>query len=135
MEGPVPNDAVREPKATLRDVPGYPNVTVLQMQFPASRLHEGDWVDAERRRLVQGVLDGPFGQEYRDPVQWFYDPMAVTAFAGQINEIAIVYDCMDELSRAAQKSTAPKRPTIPTVIPTAAEWTNGISAWRATEAR
>jgi glycosyltransferase involved in cell wall biosynthesis len=32
-------------------------------------------------------------------VQWFYDPMAVTAFAGKIGEIATVYDCMDELSQ------------------------------------
>jgi glycosyltransferase involved in cell wall biosynthesis len=31
-------------------------------------------------------------------VQWFYDPMAVTAFAGHLDEAAIVYDCMDELS-------------------------------------
>jgi glycosyltransferase involved in cell wall biosynthesis len=32
-------------------------------------------------------------------VQWFYDPMAVTAFAGHMNERAIVYDCMDQLSQ------------------------------------
>jgi glycosyltransferase involved in cell wall biosynthesis len=32
-------------------------------------------------------------------VQWFYDPMAVTAFAGQLGEVATVYDCMDELSQ------------------------------------
>ncbi|MGI8437344.1 MAG: hypothetical protein ACR2NX_10640 [Chthoniobacterales bacterium] len=37
-------------------------------------------------------------------MQWFYDPMAVTAFAGHLNQRAIVYDCMDELSlfRGAQ---------------------------------
>jgi len=99
VEGPVPRGEVTEPKATLRDVPDYPNVTVVQMPFPASRWHETDWVDAERRRLVQSVLAGPLGDEFRDPVQWFYDPMAVTAFAGQMNEIAIVYDCMDELSQ------------------------------------
>jgi glycosyltransferase involved in cell wall biosynthesis len=32
-------------------------------------------------------------------VQWFYDPMALPAFAGQMQEIATVYDCMDELSK------------------------------------
>ena len=37
--------------------------------------------------------------QFENPVQWFYDPMAVTAFGGQMNEIATVYDCMDELSK------------------------------------
>jgi glycosyltransferase involved in cell wall biosynthesis len=32
-------------------------------------------------------------------VQWFYDPMAVSAFAGHMDEIATVYDCMDQLSQ------------------------------------
>ena len=99
VEGPFPSDAVSEPKAMLREVPDYPNITVLQTPFPASRWPEGDWVDAERRRLVQCVLAGPLGSEFCEPVQWFYDPMAVTAFAGQMNESAIVYDCMDELSQ------------------------------------
>ena len=99
VEGPFPDHAVREPRATLREVPDYPNVTVLQTPFPASRWHESNWMDAERLRLVRGVLAGPLGAEFRDPVQWFYDPMAVTAFAGQMGEIAVVYDCMDELSQ------------------------------------
>lgn len=42
--------------------------------------------------------EGLAGQ-FKNPVQWFYDPMAVTAFAGQMNEVATVYDCMDELSK------------------------------------
>ena len=99
VEGPFPCASVAQPKATLREVPDFPNITVLQAPFPASRWHEGDWVDMERRRLVRGVLAGPLGEEFREPVQWFYDPMAVTAFAGQMDEIAIVYDCMDELSQ------------------------------------
>ena len=99
VEGPWPDDAVREPEIRLREAPGHPNVTVLQTPFPASRWNEGDWVDAQRRRLVREVLAGPLGKEFRDPVQWFYDPMAVTAFAGQMDECAIVYDCMDELSQ------------------------------------
>ncbi len=31
-------------------------------------------------------------------MQWFYDPMAVTAFAERLGERAVFYDCMDELS-------------------------------------
>ena len=68
------------------------------MQMPAARWSNGAWVDKERRRLVQSLLAGPLGQSFESPVQWFYDPMAVTAFAGHMDERAIVYDCMDELS-------------------------------------
>ena len=99
VEGPCPVEHLEEPRATLREVPDYPNIVVLQSHFPARRWHEGEWVDRERRRLVQSVLAGPLGAEFENPVQWFYDPMAVTAFARQMNEVAIVYDCMDQLSQ------------------------------------
>jgi glycosyltransferase involved in cell wall biosynthesis len=56
-------------------------------------------VDKERRRLVQSLLAGPLGAKFENPVQWFYDPMAVTAFYGHMNETATVYDCMDQLSQ------------------------------------
>lgn len=99
VEGPCPVDWLDEPKATLREVTDYPNIIVLQSHIPARRWHDGEWVDQERRRLVQKVLQGPLGAEFENPVQWFYDPMAVTAFAGHMGEIAIVYDCMDQLSQ------------------------------------
>lgn len=69
------------------------------MGMPEQRWSDGAWVDKERRRLVQSVLNGPLGADFAEPVQWFYDPMAVTAFAGYLNEAAIVYDCMDQLSQ------------------------------------
>jgi hypothetical protein len=84
---------------TLREISDYPNIVVLQMVIPASRWADGAWVDAERRRLVQEVLEGPLGRSFENPVQWFYDPMAVTAFLGHMDESAVVYDCMDELSQ------------------------------------
>ncbi|HUQ73326.1 MAG TPA: glycosyltransferase [Burkholderiales bacterium] len=31
------------------------------------------------------------------PVQWFYSPMTAPHFVGQLGELGIVYDCMDEL--------------------------------------
>ena len=99
LEGPYPDESISEPRAHLRDVPGHPNITVLCSLMPAGRWSEGEWIDAQRLRLVREVLSGPLGKSFRDPVQWFYDPMAVTAFAGNLNEIAIVYDCMDELSQ------------------------------------
>ncbi|PYI77072.1 MAG: glycosyltransferase family 1 protein [Verrucomicrobia bacterium] len=98
VEAPYPSDQAATAKATLHEVSDYPNITVLQMQMPAARWSNGAWVDKERRRLLQSILAGPLGQSFESPVQWFYDPMAVTAFAGRLNERAIVYDCMDELS-------------------------------------
>jgi glycosyltransferase involved in cell wall biosynthesis len=40
------------------------------------------------------LLAGAFEQ----PVQWFYSPMNAPSFLGQLGEIGIVYDCMDELA-------------------------------------
>lgn len=99
VEGPVVTDQLTTSRVTLREVSDYPNIVVLQMQMPASRWSDGAWVDAERRRIVQSVLEGPLSRKFENPVQWFYDPMAVTAFAGQMDEQANVYDCMDELSQ------------------------------------
>jgi glycosyltransferase involved in cell wall biosynthesis len=98
IEAPIPSEQVDKAEVTLRDLPDYPNIIVLQMQMPAARWQDGAWIDKERRRLVQSVLAGPLGRSFESPVQWFYDPMAVTAFAGHLDERAIVYDCMDELS-------------------------------------
>lgn len=98
VEGPVPSSEISLPEATLREVSDYPNIIVLQTRMPAKRWQDGAWVDRERRKVVQKLLAGPLGQSFASPVQWFYDPMAVTAFAGHMDECAIVYDCMDELS-------------------------------------
>ena len=98
VEGPAASPDVRRTEESLRETTDYPNVIVLQMKVPAARWADGEWVDQERRRLVQRILAEPLGREFEAPVQWFYDPMAVTAFAGHLGERAIVYDCMDELS-------------------------------------
>jgi glycosyltransferase involved in cell wall biosynthesis len=98
IEAPYPTGETATAQATLREISDYPNIIVLQMQIPADKWSDGAWVDKERRHLVQTLLAGPLGQTFESPVQWFYDPMAVTAFAGHLNELAIVYDCMDELS-------------------------------------
>lgn len=99
VEGPVPSEEVAEPTSELREVTEFPNITIMRSKMPASRWFDGAWVDKERRRLVQELLAGPLGLRFRDPVQWFYDPMAVTAFAGHMGERAIVFDCMDQLSQ------------------------------------
>jgi glycosyltransferase involved in cell wall biosynthesis len=99
VEGPVPRPGIESSRLSLREVADYPNIVVLQMAMPEERWSDGAWVDKERRRLVQSVLNGPLGADFAEPVQWFYDPMAVTAFAGHLNASAIVYDCMDQLSQ------------------------------------
>ena len=98
IEAPIPSQQVEKTQVTLRDVADCPNIIILQTEMPAARWQDGAWIDKERRRLVQSVLAGPLGRSFESPVQWFYDPMAVTAFAGYLDERAIVYDCMDELS-------------------------------------
>lgn len=83
----------------LRPVDGHPNITILQMHLPASRWSEGNFIDRERRRLLKATLGRELRGQFDRPLLWFYDPMAVVSFAGELNERAIVYDCMDELSQ------------------------------------
>jgi len=97
MIAPAPDLAI--PTARYRSPESFPNVTILTMQFPTWRWNDGKYVDAERRRIVQEFLSGPAAGQFEQPVQWFYDPMAVSAFAGKMGETLTVYDCMDELSK------------------------------------
>lgn len=95
-----PDENLAAPYARFTRPAGFPNITILRIQFPTWQWSNGALVDRERRRLVREALQSSLicGQ-FENPVQWFYDPMAVTAFAGEMNEVATVYDCMDELSK------------------------------------
>jgi glycosyltransferase involved in cell wall biosynthesis len=94
-----PDPELAAPHARFRQLPEYPNITVLRMQFPSWKWDDGHYVDTERRRLLQEFLTGPVGKDFADPIQWFYDPMAVPSFIGNMSEVLNVYDCMDELSK------------------------------------
>src|SRR5688572_23731001 len=95
-----PDSLLAAPYAKFRHADGFPNITILRIQFPTWQWSNGAFVDKERRRLVQQALKSEIlADQFANPVQWFYDPMAVTAFGGQMNEVATVYDCMDELSK------------------------------------
>ncbi len=98
VEVAPPSEKLREPESRLIETT-QPNLTVLRMQFPMSRWSDGEWVDRRRRELVHEVLKGPLSGQFDRPVQWFYDPMAAPAFIGYMDEQAVVYDCMDELSQ------------------------------------
>jgi glycosyltransferase involved in cell wall biosynthesis len=99
VEGPKIDPSADHSRLSLRPVEGHPNILVVQMWMPESRWPDGAWIDAERLNLLKRLLVGPLGKAFADPVQWFYDPMAVASFAGQMGERAIVYDCMDQLSQ------------------------------------
>ena len=100
VETVAPDPQLAAPLARFRTEEQFPNVTILRLQFPTARWQDGRYVDRQRRRLVQEFLAGPRAAEFRNPIQWFYDPMAITAFGkGQMEEAMTVYDCMDELSK------------------------------------
>src|SRR5688572_10123764 len=99
VETHAPDPALVSPLAEIKPAENFPNITILSIRFPEWRWHDGEYVDNKRRRLVQAALRGPLAGQFDGAIQWFYDPMAVTAFAGQLDESAIVYDCMDELSK------------------------------------
>src|ERR1041385_6994686 len=100
VETIAPDPQLASPMARFSRPDQFPNLTILRLQFPASRWDDSEFVDAERRRLVQEFVQGPIAAgQFDSPVQWFYDPMAVLAFSGCMNEILTVYDCMDELSK------------------------------------
>jgi glycosyltransferase involved in cell wall biosynthesis len=95
----APSPQLTTPTVRLDTIEAFPNITRLRMQFPTERWHDGNYVDQTRRELLQEALSGPLAGQFDDAIQWFYDPMAVKAFAGKMDELAIVYDCMDELSK------------------------------------
>jgi glycosyltransferase involved in cell wall biosynthesis len=94
-----PDSSLAAPLARFKKLDHLPNLTILSIQFPLWRWNDGAYVDSERRRLVLDFINGPAAGQFENPVQWFYDPMAITAFSEQLGEIATVYDCMDELSK------------------------------------
>jgi len=94
-----PDPSLASPVARYHTPHGFPNLTVLRLQFPTWQWNNGPLVDRERRRIVKEFLAGPAAGQFENPVQWFYDPMAVRSFLGKMNEALNVYDCMDELSK------------------------------------
>lgn len=90
---------IEQTTVQLRPVEAHPNVTICQMYLPASRWSDGRFIDRERRRALRRTLATDLAGRFENAILWFNDPMAVTAFAGHLDESLIVYDCMDELSQ------------------------------------
>lgn len=74
-------------------------VTVMEIHLPKNRWDDGDYIDYERRRVLQEYLEMECMKCFSGAVLWFNDPMAATAYAGHMGESLIVYDCMDELTQ------------------------------------
>ncbi|MDB6028088.1 MAG: glycosyltransferase [Verrucomicrobiales bacterium] len=98
VEGPIVVPENITPSYELQQAERHSNVTIMRTYFPASRFHDGAWVDNERLRLLEEALQNELSSLFECPVQWFYDPMAVF-FADKLNCRAVVYDCMDQLSQ------------------------------------
>lgn len=85
----------------IRATNDSPNTTIVEIHLPSSRWQDGGFIDAERKRVLQRVLATDLKGEFDRAILWINDPMAVTAYAGHLNETMIVYDCMDELTQFA----------------------------------
>src|SRR5689334_17147037 len=70
VEMHAPDENLKTPTARLRPLDRFPNITLLQMQFPASRWSDGAFVDQRRRELLQEALAGPLRGQFDHPIQW-----------------------------------------------------------------
>ncbi|MDB4915384.1 MAG: glycosyltransferase [Gemmatimonadetes bacterium] len=77
------------------------NVYRAVPMFPSALRDRYDTSIEITRELIRRHTsdDGVLGGLFDKPVQWFYTPMAAPAMIGAFGEKAIVYDCMDELSK------------------------------------
>jgi glycosyltransferase involved in cell wall biosynthesis len=80
-----------------RAAENHTSISILEIHLPDHRRNHVDFIDSERRRILQDRLVGEFGGTFDGAILWFSDPMAVTAYAGELGECMIIYDCVDEL--------------------------------------
>ncbi|HJP58413.1 MAG TPA: glycosyltransferase [Gemmatimonadaceae bacterium] len=99
VEEPLFLDDVSSPRLDI-SVP-HANLFRAVPRLPGSLRDDYERGTAEIRTLVQHVIspDGELRRTFSNPVQWFYSPFSAPAMLGAFNEVAVVYDCMDELSQ------------------------------------
>ena len=99
VEEPIHDDQLTTPRLELsrphegvyRAVPRLP---------VALRDHYDESIAVVRDLLIRQLADdGALGGLFHKPVHWFYTPMPAPAMIGAFDERAVVYDCMDELSK------------------------------------
>src|SRR5947209_16374731 len=59
VETRAPDPNLVRPFARWQTLEDFPNLTLLQAQFPSWRWRDGHYVDLERRRLVQEAMQNP----------------------------------------------------------------------------
>jgi glycosyltransferase involved in cell wall biosynthesis len=99
VEEPIFLDDLASPKLDI-SVP-HANVFRAVPHLPGVFREDYERGIAEIRRLVQQAIlpGGELKRTFNNPIQWFYSPFTAPAMLGAFNEIAVVYDCMDELSQ------------------------------------
>ena len=99
VEEPLFLDDVAAPRLEI-SVP-HANVFRAVPRLPGNRRDDYERGTGEVRALVQQAIspEGELKRLFSNPVQWFYSPFSAPAMLGAFNEIAVVYDCMDELAQ------------------------------------
>jgi glycosyltransferase involved in cell wall biosynthesis len=98
IEEPIYLDDLSTPRLEIT-VP-FANIFRAVPYISATRRDEHDASTAIVRSLAQDVIaNGKLKGLFANPVQWFYSPITAPSMLGAFNEIAVVYDCMDELAQ------------------------------------
>jgi len=99
VEEPLFLDDVASPRLDI----GVPHANVFRAvpRLPGALRDDIERGVAETRSLVQAAIapGGQLKRMFNNPVQWFYSPFTAPAMLGAFAEVAVVYDCMDELSQ------------------------------------
>lgn len=99
VEEPIFLDDVSSARLDL-SVP-FGNVFRAVPALPGALRDEQDKAVSLVRSLAQDAIvsDQRLKGRFANPVQWFYSPATTPSMLGAFNEIAVVYDCMDELAQ------------------------------------
>jgi glycosyltransferase involved in cell wall biosynthesis len=98
IEEPIFLDDLSNPRLEIT-VP-FANVFRAVPYISAAYRSEHDVSTAIVRSLAQdAIANGKLKGLFANPIQWFYSPITAPSMLGGFNEIAVVYDCMDELAQ------------------------------------
>jgi glycosyltransferase involved in cell wall biosynthesis len=98
VEAPIYSPKRIHSDVSVNQDSNHPNIHVVKISVPKSRVSDRHYMGQERRKLVKRVIQ-KLSPLFDTPLQWFYDPMAFKVFRGQFNEAATIYDCMDQLAQ------------------------------------
>jgi glycosyltransferase involved in cell wall biosynthesis len=87
-----PSLEVTEPQAGVHRV-----IPRLPAAFADSETAAAVALRAQLQELIGPT--GSLAHRFHAPIQWFYTPMPAPAMLGVFDEVAVVYDCMDELAQ------------------------------------